>query len=60
MYQTKLFSGTFHEINGEIQSAEKEFNEWMKSHPNVEIIKYVYKHIRYGDHSIAILYKEKV
>lgn len=58
MYQTKLFSGYFHEINGEMKSAEKEFNEWMEKHPDIEIVKYVYKHKKYGNHSIAILYKE--
>lgn len=39
-------------------SADEKFNEWIKDHPDIEIIKFKYCQARYGDHSIAILYKE--
>lgn len=58
MYKTKICSGCFHGLGTVVKSADEEFNEWSKEHPDIEIIKFVYKHTRYGDHSIAILYKE--
>lgn len=58
MYQAKLFSGSFHTIGGPVKSADEEFNEWIKEHQDIEIIKFIYKQARYWDHSIAILYKE--
>lgn len=58
MYQTKLFSGSFHAVGGPVKPADEEFNEWIKDHQDIEIIKFIYKQTKYGDHSIAILYKE--
>lgn len=58
MYQTKLFSGCFCGFGGQAKTADDEFNEWIKDHQGIEIIKFTYRHARHGDHSIAILYKE--
>lgn len=58
MYHTKLFVGCFNNVGGPAKSADDKFNEWINDHPNIEIEKFVYRHTNYGDHSIAILYKE--
>ena len=52
MYQTRIFFGT----NG--LPADVDFNKWIKDHPNIEILQFKFQQARYGDHSIAILYKE--
>ncbi|MCM1439730.1 MAG: hypothetical protein NC131_11115 [Roseburia sp.] len=51
MYQTKVFLGTVSE------PADEKFNQWAKEHVDIEIIQYRYEMTRYGDHSIALLYK---
>lgn len=58
MYKTKLFSGSFHSVGGPVKSADEAFNEWIQDHQDIEIIKFTYRQAKYGDHSIAILYKE--
>jgi len=57
MYQMKIFNGTF---SKESESADVEFNMWIKEHPNIEIVDFKYQQARYGDHSICILYKEEM
>lgn len=59
MYQTKIFSGCFNNSGGQAITADDKFNEWVKDNPNIEIIDFVYRHTRYGDHSIAVLYKTR-
>lgn len=54
-YQAKTFYGAFSQSR---KTADELFNEWIAEHPNVEIIFFRYAQARYGDHSIAILYKE--
>lgn len=53
-YLAKTFYGAFGQS---CPTADELFNEWIAEHPNVEIIKFRYAQARYGDHSIAILYK---
>lgn len=61
MYQVKIFAGTFRSFGGQqSKHADDYFNEWITNHPNIEIIKFKYQQSRYGDHSIAILYKEEI
>lgn len=55
MFKTKIFFGTSKFGRG----ADKMFNEWIEEHPSIEIIKFKYQQARYGDHSIAILYREE-
>lgn len=57
-YKTKIFFGSNSIMGGIPQTADLEFNDWMEEHPNIEIIKFKYAHVRYSDHSIAILYEE--
>lgn len=60
MYQSKIFHGNFNTtINGKTQTADVEFNEWMKKHPNIKINNLDYKHTRYGDHSILVVYNKE-
>jgi hypothetical protein len=56
-YKTKIFFGT---SGGGGLSADIIFNEWIKKHKNIEILNFKYQQARYGDHSICILYKEKI
>lgn len=39
--------------------ADQLFGEWMEEHPHAVIIDFKYEQVRYGDHSIVILYEEK-
>lgn len=55
MYQCIIFSSSF----SSEETADDMFNEWIKEHPNIEIINFRYQQSRYGDHSICILYKEE-
>lgn len=54
--QTKLFCGSFEYKH---VTADTKFNKWIEEHPNIEILEFRYQQARYGDHSIAILYREK-
>lgn len=53
-YLSKIFYGAFGQS---CPTADELFNEWIAENPNVEIIKFRYAQARFGDHSIAILYK---
>lgn len=53
MYKTALFMGCT------TNPADYQFNEWIKTKQNVEILEFRYQQARYGYHSICILYKEK-
>lgn len=53
-YLAKIFYGAFGQNR---PTADELFNEWIAENPNVEIIKFRYAQARFGDHSIAILYK---
>ena len=55
MTKFKIFSGTF---TG--KSADEKLNEWLESNRNIEIIDMKYQQARYGDHTICIMYKEKM
>lgn len=51
--RAKIFLGT---VNCK---ADQFFNEWMEENPGIEILQFRYEQARYGDHSIAVLYKMK-
>lgn len=54
MYKTKIFYG----YNKDGKTADEKFNTWIEKQKDIEILKFKYQHARYGDHSIAILYRE--
>lgn len=58
-YKAKTFCGSF---GKDCITADEEFNAWQeeqqKQGKDIEIINFRYCQARYGDHSIAILYKE--
>lgn len=54
MYKTKIFFGNV-KMNC---FADQMFNEWIEENKNIEIIKFDYQFGTYGNHSIAILYRE--
>lgn len=55
MFKAKIFFGA----SKSGRWADEMFNAWIQEHPTVVIIKFKYQHARYGDHSIAILYREE-
>ena len=55
----KIFSGCFSTAMCKAGPADKQANEWLKKHPDVEIIEMKYQQARMGDHSICIMYRVK-
>jgi hypothetical protein len=51
-YKTKIFFGTISNY------ADEQFNEWIRTRPNIKILEFKYEQARCGDHSICILYQE--
>lgn len=57
MVQFKIFTGSYGTAMG--TTADVKANEWLKNNKDVSILDMKYQQVRFGDHSICIMYERK-